>query len=288
VSANNDGPALIEEISYNFAIIDNYLSGNGWAGGLANPGFPTPAIYVSESGSDTTFGGVPQCPKALCPHQGSYRAESLIQRNVIVNNGGSVFLWQSSERYCSDQFDSGVCTLVGGGPSGPFTLSGCKSNLSSASVNTMTYKSDPTGSPRRDWWNGCLWRTENVNISHNVIDFNPAVIPHCNHSAWPACGAGGIFSKYGSPSSNEPGWVVPTQLTFFQNNSWSDNTYNGPATFYAWNQANGGNPVGWEAWTGSVQRGDRCGSSRERSSGYCTGPFGRDTGSVYHGRPLSE
>jgi hypothetical protein len=282
---NNDGPAIIEEISYNFAITHNYIAGNGWISGLGNPGFPTPAIYISESGSDTIFGGVSACPKALCPDQGSYSSKSIVQKNIMIDNSGSVFLWQNSDRYCSDGFDR-VCTLVDGGPSGRFTLSGCKSNLSSASVNTATYSSEATGSPSQDWWNGCLWKTENVSVTHNVIDFNPAAIPHCNHSDWPACGAGGIFSQYGSPPGNKPGWVVPTELTFFQNNSWSDNIYNGPSTFYAWNQGNGENPVGWAAWTGSVSRGDRCSSSGERLSGYCTGPFGRDAGSTYHSRPL--
>lgn len=278
----NDGPGIIEEISYNFSITDNYLAGNGWIGGLANPSFPTPAVYISESGSDTTFAGVPACPKALCPDQASYPNRSSIQNNVIVDNGGSVFLWQSSDRYCSDGLDS-ECTLVHDKRARPFTLSGCKSNISSASVNKTTYAGNTTGSPARDWWDGCLWKTENVSITHNVIDFNPATIPHCNRHDWPACGAGGIFSQYGSPPGGEPGWVIPTQLTFFQNNSWSDNTYNGPSTFYAWNQGNGGNPVSWAAWTGSMSRGDKCSSSGARSSGYCTGPFGRDAGSSYHG-----
>ncbi len=282
---NNDGPAIIEEISYNFAITGNYLAGNGWTSGLANSRFPTPAIYISESGSDTTFGGVPGCPKAMCPQQRSYPTQSLIRDNVLLDNSGSVFLWQNSGRYCSDGFDY-VCTLVHGGPSGPFTLSRCKANLPSASVNTATYAGNVTGSPAQDWWNGCLWRTENVSITHNVIDFNPAAIPHCNHNDWPACGAGGIFSQYGSPPGNKPGWVVPTQLTFFQNNSWSDNTYNGPSTFYAWNQGNGDNPVRWAAWTGSAAHAGKCSSSGQRSSGYCTGPFGQDRGSAYHIRPL--
>ena len=109
----------------------------------------------------------------------------------------------------------------------------------------------------------------------------------CNQSAWPACGAVGIFSEYGSPQGKEPGWVVPTQLTFFQDNTWSDNVYNGPSTFFAWNQGNGDNPVSWVDWTGNVTQGDKCGSASERQSGYCTGPFGQDAGSTYHSAPLA-
>lgn len=281
---NNDGPAIIEEISYNFVITDNYIVDNGWITGLGNPDFPTPAIYISESGSDTNFGGVPRCPKELCPDQGSYPTRSLIQHNTIIDNSGNVLLWQSSDRYCSDVSDS-VCTLVDGGPSGPFTIADCKANIAKAAVNMVT-AGNATGSSAKDWWNGCLWKTENVSITHNVIDFNPAAIPYCNRGDWPACGAGGILSQYGSPPGNKPGWIIPTQLTFFQDDSWSDNTYNGPSTFYAWNQGNGDNPVSWAAWAGSVGRGDKCSSRGERSSGYCTGPFGEDAGSTYHSRPL--
>jgi hypothetical protein len=280
IITNNDGPAIIEEISYNFAITGNYIAENGWVTGLSNPGFPTPAIYVSESGSDTEFGGVPACPKDRCPDQGSYRNQSVIRNNTMVDNGGGVFLWQSSDRYCSDGADY-VCTLVDGGPSGPFTLADCKAKLPTASLDTATYAAESTGSPSRDWWNGCLWKTENISINHNVINFNPAAIPDCDRTDWPACGADGIFSEYGSPPGNKPGWVIPTQLTFFQNNSWSDNTYNGPSTFYGWNQGNGDNPVNWTAWTTSSSGRDKCSSAGDRSSGYCSGPFGQDRGSTY-------
>ena len=133
---NNDGEAIIEEISYNFSITGNYMANNGWALGLANPGFPTPAIYVSQSGSDTSFGGVGACPEASCSRQGAYPQRSVISQNTFVDNGGNVFLWEDSDRFCSAGFDA-VCTLVRSGPSGPFTISACKSNLRSASIDTF-------------------------------------------------------------------------------------------------------------------------------------------------------
>jgi hypothetical protein len=276
---DNDGEAIIEEISYNFSITDNYIAGNAWVGGVSNPDFPPPAIYVSESGSDTAFGGVPACPEASCADQRSYSAQSVISRNTLVDNGGNFFLWQDSNRFCADGYDS-VCTLVGGGTAGPFTLSGCKSNLPSASIDPTTYVGKQTGSPRQDWWDGCLWKTENVKITHNVIDFDPAKIAYCNKTDWPACGAGGIFSEYGSTVPFKTPLFL-TQLTFFQHNSWTDNTYNGPSTFYVWNQGNRDNPVSWTQWTESVSKGDKCSSRGEQSSGYCTGPFGQDAGSTY-------
>ena len=131
----NDGEAIIVEISYNFSITGNYLADNDWVGGLGNAGFPSPAIYVSQSGSDREFGGVPRCPEASCSGQPSYTGESVISKNTLVNNGGNVFLWQNSDRFCSGGYDN-FCTLVGGASSGPFTISACKANLPSASVDT--------------------------------------------------------------------------------------------------------------------------------------------------------
>jgi len=287
ITGNDDG-AIIEEISYNFSITDNYMAGNGWAGGLGNPGFPTPAIYVSQSGSDQGFGGVPACPEASCAGQNSYPNESIISGNTFVNNGGSVFLWQNSDRFCSAGYDS-VCTLAEGGISGPFTISACRANLPSASTNTSTYASPLTGSPARNWWDGCLWWTSNVKITKNTVDFNPAQIPNCDNHAWPDCGAGGLFAEYGiaAPYDKPGGWVILSQLTFFGHDMWSDNIYHGPSTFYAWNQGNNDNPVSWADWTGEVSKGDKCSSAYERRSGACAGPFGQDSGSTYDPSPVS-
>ena len=277
---DNDGEAIVEEVSYNFSITNNYLARNDIVDGLANNGFPSPAIYISESGSDTQFGGVPACPEASCSGQGSYRTKSVISHNILVDNGGTIFLWQNSNRHCSDGYD-GLCTWLKGGPAGPFTIRACKANWGSASVNTTTYVGNRTGSPPHDWWDGCMWKTENVSITHNIFVFNPAHVMHCNRAEWPYCGAGGMFSEYSSPPRNAPTWAVPTAITFFQHNVWSDNVYYGPSTFYAWNQGNADNPVSWAAWTGKVSDGDMCGSAGERESGGCTGPFGQDAGSTY-------
>ena len=275
----NEGEAVVEEISYNFSITGNYMADNDWTDGLGNPGFPQPAIYISESGSDTAFGGVPACAEAACAGQGAYPDQSVISGNTLVDNGGGIFLWQNSNRYCSDGSD-GACTLVDGGPSGPFTLAACAANLPTATVNTTTWAGNITGSPAEDWWDGCQWKTENVAVTGNTIDFNPADITDCTPADWSDCGASGIFSDYGAPPGSQPAWATATQLTFYQHDTWSGNTYNGPTTFYAWNQGNGDNPITWADWTGSLASGDNCTSSGERQSGACTGPFGQDTAST--------
>ena len=281
---SNEGEAIFEEISYNFSITDNYMADNDWIDGLSNNGFPQPAIYVSESGSAPALGAVPACPEASCSDQGSYPSQSLISGNTLVDNGGGIFLWQSSNRFCSDGFD-GTCTLVDGTTSRPFTMSACAKNLATATVDTSSYVGNKTGTPSEDWWDGCLWQTANVSVTNNVIDFNPANIQDCNQTDWPDCGATGIFSQYGSPN-NEPDWVIPTQLTFFQNDVWANNTYNGPSQFLGWNQGNN-DTITWADWTGSVASGDKCSSSQERQSGYCTGPFGQDAGSTFNSTPVA-
>jgi hypothetical protein len=285
---NNESAGIMEEVSYNFAITGNYIANNNWVDGLNNAGFPAAAIYVSESGSDTEFGGVPACSEASCAKQPAYVHSSPISGNTFVNNGGSVFLWQSSNRFCSDGFDA-PCTLVDGGRPGksPFTVANCKANLPKASVNLTTFAGNKTGSPAEDWWNGCRWRTENVTVTGNTFDFNPAQVPHCNSTAWPDCGAGGVFSQYATPTAANPGgWVVPTQITFFQGNVWARNHYYGKWDMYAWNQGNGDNPVTWSDWTKALT-GDKCTSAGQRQSGACTGPFGQDVGSTYRSTPLS-
>jgi hypothetical protein len=277
---DNEGEGIIEEISYNFAITGNYLANNDWIDGLSNPSFPEAAIYISESGSDSTFGGVPGCQETGCADQKSYVHQSVISGNNLIDNGGSIFLWQNSGRYCSDGSDA-PCTLVDGGSKSPFTVAACKANLPTAAVNTKTFKGLTTGSPAEDWWDGCLWRTANVTISRNTISFNPVKISDCNSTAWPDCGAGGIFSEYGSPSKNQPDWIIPTELAFFQHDVWSDNAYRGPSRFFVWNQGNADNPVTWTTWTSPTRAGDECGSTQERQSGACEGPFGQDSKSTY-------
>ena len=280
---DNDGSGISEEISYNFSITGNYLAGNDIIEGLGNTDFPSPAIYISGSGSDRMFGGVPACPEASCSRQRAYPRESVVSHNTLVDNGGGVFLWQDSNRHCGDGSDS-ACTLVKTRLSGPFTIKSCRANLPSADIDTVTYVGNRTGSPPEDWYDGCMWKTENVTVNRNEIDFSPEHIRDCNPAVWRDCGAGGIYSEYGGPSG-PGGWVIPTSITFFQNNHWRHNIYHGPSTFYAWNQGSGDNPVSWGSWTGALSEGDQCSSPDERQSGYCKGPFGQDAGSTFNQNP---
>ena len=225
-------------------------------------------------------------PSCIASHMPSYPKGSVIQGNTLVDNGGGIFLWQNSDRFCNDGFD-GSCTLTRGGETGPFSMTGCAANLPDATLDRTTYLGNVTGSPPRNYWDGCMWETQNVTVSLNRIDFDPAHILGCTREAWPACGANGIFSQYGGPNDSAEGSDVPTQVTFFQNNRWSHNVYNGPSTFYAWNQGNPENPVTWAQWTAPVNGATPCTAQAQRSSGNCSGPFGQDAGSVFRPDPRS-
>jgi hypothetical protein len=165
-----------------------------------------------------------------------------------------------------------------GAAKGPFSKEGCAANLPGAAVDPGRHLGKATGTPAENYWDGCMWQTQNVDVTGNLIRFDPQHIPGCTDAAWPACGANGVFAQYGGPNDNALGWEVPTQITFFQNNRWSGNVYAGPSRFYAWNQ---GNPVSWEAWTGPLDKGTRCLAPADQRSGTCSGPFGQDQGSRY-------
>ena len=125
-----------------------------------------------------------------------------------------------------------------------------------------------------------------MSITRNMINFNPAEIAHCNKPTGPlAAPAESLVNMARLLPTIQAS--IPTQLTFFQNNSWSDNIYNGPSTLLCLEPRNNDNPVSWAEWTKDTSGGDKCSSSAERSSGGCNGPFGQDAGSTYNSAPGS-
>ena len=237
---NNSAEGIQVEISYNGLISDNTLVDNGWVYGPTNPDFPTGAIYISESGGDSRVSS-------------TYSGSLTITGNTLTDNWSGVVLWENSNRFCSDGSD-GVCTLVA--PS-KYTIASCGANLAT---------STPGESP--DYFDNCRWKTQNVSVTGNTFNFTPANIPGtCTRAT--ACGQNALFSEYGS---DEPftGWVVPTNISLHQNNSFSDNTYTGPWSFVGFSQ---GDVVTWAQWTGGFTDGSGSG---------VTFP-GQDSGSAYNG-----
>ena len=95
---DNTAEAIIYETSYNFHITNNYIARNDWVQGLANAGFPNPAIYISESGGDA--------------RAGSTYTTSEVANNTLVDNWGGVTLWENANRYCGGAGGDHDCTLV--------------------------------------------------------------------------------------------------------------------------------------------------------------------------------
>ncbi len=248
--SNNYSEGIIIEISYNFSITHNTLTDNAWSQGSSSAGANIfPAIYISESGGDSR---VP----------GSLSGVAEIIGNTFTDNWSGITLWENANRFCSDGSDN-ACTLV---DPQVFTQSSCAENLSSAVAGA------DTGSPAADYYDGCRWKTQNVQVSGNVFQFNPADIPGCTVAS--LCGFNGLFSNYGSTPPYTSA-AVPTAIAFHQGNVFGNNTYEGPWMLWAWNF---GNTVTWAQWTAPVT--DGCSGSGEIQSGSCTSGFGQDAGST--------
>jgi parallel beta-helix repeat protein len=215
ISGNSDA-GLIYEISYNALIKDNTFIENGLGAGPKNPGFPTGAIYISESGADRR---VP----------GGFSKTFLITGNTFTNNWSGVILWENSNRFCNSPANTstGFCTLVN---KKVIRLASCKQqNLT-----------------RQPYFSECRWKTQNVLVKGNVFNFVPKVLgPSCTADS--GCGFVGLFSEYGTFPVWSPykGVIVEKHITFDQNNHFKSNFYNGPWRFMIYQQ---GNVVNWDTW----------------------------------------
>lgn len=214
---DNWNVGLEEEISYNFAVVDSTFTDNGLGEGPTNPGFPTGAIYVSESGGDSRVAGVDS-------------GLALIQGNTFSGNYDGVVLWENSNRFCGspDNTSSADCTLVD--PS--------VANLSTCDEADLT-NATPSGDP--DYYDMCRWKTQNVSVTGNTFEGG---------------GQNGIFSEYCSNSSNGIGWspycgdsgyAISDAITKSQGNLFSDNTYSGSWTFDYGEQNTGTSFATWQA-----------------------------------------
>ncbi len=255
---NNDGEAVYMEVSYNFNIVNNVFKHNGTVFGPKNPGFPTGAIYISESGSD------PRVTTAT----NNFNQTSEISGNLFENNWGGVALWENSDRFCSNGLPTVECTLVN--PS-VITVQSCEANLADPTKN------QPGSNP--DYFNDCRWRTQNVQVHNNTFRHDPAKVgPACTPSN--SCGVNAVFSNYGS---NDPytSSKIATNIAFNQNNKFFNNEYVGPWSFMPWAQSNTAYPISFADWKKPVT--DKCMLSGQISSGTCNSGFGQDAGSTYNG-----
>ena len=241
--SDNDGEGLMYEISYNADIVDNTFVDNAIVGGEGNKGFPTGAIYISESGGNAS---VPS----------DYAGELNIQDNVFQDNWSGVVLYQNANRYSGDGQDPGTLTPPSGTSVGTWindAPSTCPSHLSETA---------PV-----DYHLLCQWRAQNVTVQHNTFEFNPSDSIYggqCTEAN--ACGQNALFSIYSSTSAY-PTWSVCNAISNNQNDYFENNTYTGPWTFTYFNQGDMEGPAAWQAGATNVESsGDNFGAQDQGST----------------------
>ena len=122
-------------------------------------------------------------------------------------------------------------------------MSSCKSGLANSSEN------QPGDSP--DYFDLCRWKTQNVLVSGNEFNLNPANVgSNCTKANY--CGFSGLFSEYGSVAPYKA-WVVLENISNHQNNVFKNNTYNGPWNFVGFSQ---GDVLTWSQWTAGFDDGN--------------------------------
>jgi Right handed beta helix region len=221
---HNSAEGLIYEISYNAQIDRNTFVDNAWGEGRSQgQSFPATALYISESGSN---------PAVPTDFKGTFN----VVDNDFIDNWGGVVLWEDADRYCSDGYDTGVCTLIN---PHTFTIASCKAHLSTARATTTP-----------DYFDGCRWTTENVNVSGNTFVLDAEDIPDCRPAD--GCGFNGLFSNVGTVAPFR-GKAIENDITFESNNRFDDNTYVGPWSFMGDQQ---GNVITWARWRSAPYRQD--------------------------------
>jgi hypothetical protein len=214
--ADNDNAGIVYETSYNAEIRDNTLVRNGLVAGPDNPGFPTGAIYVSESGAD---------PRV----DTRFDTALEITGNVLEDNWSGVVLWENADRYCGSPANTstGECTLVD------------PDQVTARTCNRGNIDEKP-------FYGDCRWKTQNVKVHDNVFRLDRTALG-AKCTADNGCGVNGVFSNWGTYPSWSPyqGRAVEKAITYHQGNRFFDNRYHGNWRFMPVEQ---GKLVGFRTW----------------------------------------
>ncbi|PID96596.1 MAG: hypothetical protein CSA84_03760 [Actinomycetales bacterium] len=199
--ADNDSEGIFYETSYNAVITNNTFARNGWVKGPVEPGFPVPAVYLSESGGDARVPGA---------HSGVLD----VSGNTFIDNWGGVVAWENADRFAGSPANTsnGYSTLVN-----PDATEGVCGDA--VSIANEPFYSD------------CRWKTQNVTVSNNAFTMDRDAIPGCAENS--QCGSQAIISNWGSWPDWSPyqGTVVEQAIARDQNIVWSGNDYTGPWRF---------------------------------------------------------
>ena len=218
--AGNDGEGIMYEASYNAFIHDNTLVDNAWVYGPKNPGFPTGAIYISESGGDARVS--------------SQYSTFEIAGNHLLNNWSGVILWENADRFCNSPANPSKDCTEGG-----------KASLSTCVAGTID---------RAPYYDDCRWKTQNVSVHDNEFTLDVDEVPGCLLAH--GCGLNGIFSQWGTYPSWSPykKEAIEDAIMFHQNNVFADNTYSGVWRLMAHDQ---GTELVLAAWQATPYSQDR-------------------------------
>ncbi len=172
--ASNDGEGMIYEISYNAEISDNTFFRNGLIDGPEADGFPVPAIYLSESGSDPRAGG-------------EYGSTFRVVGNRFIDNWARVIGWENADRFAGspNNTSTGTTTLVN-----PEVAS--EANCG----NARLVATDP-------YFDDCRWKTQSLRVYGNVFRFTP---DHIGRTCTAAnlCGFNGLLSRSARRPTGRP------------------------------------------------------------------------------------
>lgn len=217
----NDGQAIFYETSYNAAIRNNVIKGNGLVSGgkfaARGDNFPEAAVYISESGGDSRL-----------PYGVAGSPAIDISGNLFVDNWSGVTVWENADRYCNSAANTstGYCTIVN--PS--VTLQSCVSGT----ISKEPYYSD------------CRWKSQNVRVTKNDFRINRASVNNCDPRY---CGRMAVLSNWGT----YPDWspykadVIQKAITFNQHNVWSGNSYTGSWSFVTQDTSNTISSTAWRS-----------------------------------------
>ena len=217
--SDNEAEGILYETSYNALIRGNAFVRNGRIKGQNSQGFPTPALYISESGSDER---VP----------GSYNKTFDVTGNVFTDNWSGVVLWENADRFAGSPANTstGSSTLVNPGV------------VSAKTCNESTIRTKP-------YLDDCRWKTKNVKIHGNLFSLDPNKMGS-SCAARTGCGFNGLFSNWGTYPSWSPykEETIQDWITFKQGNEFRGNTYAGPWHFVVRSQGTVGS---WASWQGA-------------------------------------
>ena len=190
--ADNVSEGMVYETSYNARIVHNTFRRNGLAAGAREGRFPTPALYLSESGSD--------------PRAGELYAGTL----TSPTTGSST---------------TGPASSRGRTPTGSLghqrTRARGTRRWSTLAWPLKRRAATRTSSARFRYYDDCRWKTQHIRVIENVFVLRPRLVGR-QCTARRQCGYNGVFSQYGTYPSWSPyrGTVIEEAITFTQDNIW--------------------------------------------------------------------